>query len=816
MKINKLLNKILVFKSRSSAEIMITVAMVIAMIVVFTNISDSISKAITAKKASGMSYDTCFDNLNENEARQIYEAMSQVDRLQYRYIRTEGREFVLSENDNFALSLIGFEGDVLDIYEYKLVEGRLPQEDDEIIVSDQFASQLSGILNIGSKLKITENSFGELGETSEFKVVGLFKGAPADGMSLEAFCTIGGIKKIYENEELLFFDAVYSDSKNSNEFFEALDEESIYAAQTGVDLYGRVRTNDDKMNLYEEVASSKGIALVFEILAMLIAVSSLFMIYNIVTSTFFEKVKMFGLLRSLGLSQKRITIHYFKGMYMIALAGSVIGVFLGLFLNNTVGHYLIKWMIKGFDSEIIEGLIFKNSPVAYLEAIFVTFAVLTLACVVIWLRVRKISIAESFDYTNNVVTIKGRNAKSYKNKYKFLGNRNIQRNKKICGCLLVNFFFVTLILVFAVVTFANLNINELQTMKKALFCDYQFILDSYMTESIDEAQMTTIKDSFKEENVSGGYEDIFSFSVLNDEELTQLIQDILKRENLDDPSELSEEHIDEINSKNDVVIYAADDSILEELAKDNGLKYDKSKPCVWMENSDRNEVTIYKNNKEVEIPVDGSITNNYLKTYQYISECQLLMNWQAYEKYIEGERKYTTIFVNSSDSPALIQEKIELLNEQMNLNMLYLSSHDESKSVINEAINYVFIATYLVTCLFVMSIISTCCIMRVSVKQRKREYSIYFALGMTRKEVINVLAYEARKICAWAIALATPFGLMGAGYILLASDSKMKISNTLLGMIMVFVVIYGSTYVITKIVGKKLIMNNIVVGMNND
>lgn len=266
-----------------------------------------------------------------------------------------------------------------------------------------------------------------------------------------------------------------------------------------------------------------------------------------------------------------------------------------------------------------------------------------------------------------------------------------------------------------------------------------------------------------------------------------------------------------LNEYSSVGMYIADNSIIEELIKDSGMKgMDVSGPLVFTEEDGIDVVTIFdRTNKKYELKTNGVISNNYLKDYGFVGKYNLILNWPAAMQYLGMQKEYTGMLISSDLTETEMQAVLNKVSEEINMQIYFWVSNNGVNEVVNQGLMIMYIALYIVFCLFTVAIVNVVCIMRVAVKQRKREYGMFMALGMTIKETISLISYETRALCIRAMIIALPLGGLIAFLLLESMEKEVSLLNLSIGVFVTILSTYGVIYVVTYWIGKKLMKKNI-------
>jgi putative ABC transport system permease protein len=202
------------------------------------------------------------------------------------------------------------------IFRIKMIEGRLPQNDKEIIVSKKFYAILKD-KKIGGILKgELTNKQGAVSQ-SQYTIVGSF-----------------------ESEQVLdtaisYFDVNNSSDSNNYVYFANLKQSKgkVETAQKIADA-NNVKFDTNKRLLYllgegPDKEKNNDLEKVFGLIAGFVAICTVVVIYNAFNISVMERIKHFGILRSIGATKSQIRILVFKEAAIMSIIAVPIGIIAG-------------------------------------------------------------------------------------------------------------------------------------------------------------------------------------------------------------------------------------------------------------------------------------------------------------------------------------------------------------------------------------------------------------------------------------------------------------------------------------------------------
>ncbi|NEU04865.1 ABC transporter permease [Clostridium senegalense] len=274
------------------------------------------------------------DGINEVESRLVFEASE-------------------NNNENIKLSLYGVDNDS-SINKPYIIEGRLPENNEEMMISSEFAKKQG--LNLGD-----EYSIKILGTKNEikFKISALIKNPermhnispimPSPDYSKYGFAYINKeaisnvLKEGKYNQIVITLDSDADNEKIKNDIIENFDSKIINI----VSLEDNVNTNNLQEFINGIKPITKGLPLIFFVIAALLMVSTM--------SRLIENSRLaIGTLKALGYTDLKILLYYFMYAFIVVVFGFMIGgvlskiiitkpLFKILFGLNDLPYYIITY-----------------------------------------------------------------------------------------------------------------------------------------------------------------------------------------------------------------------------------------------------------------------------------------------------------------------------------------------------------------------------------------------------------------------------------------------------------------------------------------
>ena len=407
----------------------------------------------------------------------------------------------------------GFTKSSLENLSIKLVEGRLPEKENEILIPTHLKTNGRVTLNVGDTItldvgKRVDNDGYELNQsnplnvndediinekivnttTTNYKVVGIterpatnIEGYTAPGytfityfnednvnnyVDIYAKYNKDGIKRAYEvtanvigvDEEL--FKKYYNGELLSNEEF------NLYTNQIVKAKYD-ININDYLIDLQTNPIKNSGIGglgIVVFIVIIIIIVTSVFCIKNSFDISITEKIKQYGMLRSVGATKKQIKRNVFYEASILGLIGIPLGILCGI-LASYILIIVSNYYLGDFMASDIK-LIFSFSNLAILIAILLGIVTIYASAYKSARKAARISPIESIRNSGTII-INSKKVKSPKiiNKLFGIGGelsyKNLKRNKKKYRTTIIS-IIVSVITFISLSSFMNLAFDTIE------------------------------------------------------------------------------------------------------------------------------------------------------------------------------------------------------------------------------------------------------------------------------------------------------------------------------------------------------------------
>ena len=860
--LNKLtINNLKLNKKRTIVTIIgivLSVALITAVSSMYSSGVESLIKYETAQKGNFhvAFYNVPIEDLDVFKNNREIETLNLTKNIGYAKIDTK------NEYKPYAF-VKAFTKNSLENLSIRLVDGRLPENTNEIVIPTHLKTNGRLSLNIGDSITLDigkrislvdnielkqNNPFQYSDEEKEiiaedivsttsktYKIVGIIErpatniesySAPgytfitymddndlSDNVDIYARYTKDGIKNAYRltanilgvNEKL--FEKISKGTASSEEMEEYRNE---------LELSGKIKydlsINDYLIGLETNpIASSQivGLGTVLCIVIAIIIFTSVFCIKNSFDISITEKIKQYGMLRSIGATKKQIKKNVFYEATVLGIIGIPLGIIFG-FLASFILVLISNYYFGKITGGAIE-LKFHFSLLAGLVSIILGIVTIYFSAFRSAKRASKVSPIDSIRNSANI-KLNAKKLKSPKIIRKIFGvggeisYKNIKRNKKKYRTTVIS--LVTSVFVFiGLSAFMNMTFGEAKEELDYLEYNLALTTSSVTNENLNHFVNTTTFDNINESSIIRSTDFIFQNVKYSKEYL--------------DFTHIKED--DDILQEENMRVYAMGKQEYQKYIKKLGLDYEniKDKAILYdyhedlsiydeeVKNIKRKSVRVldYKVNDKI----SGKLENDKNYTFEIgaISEEQpfglqnvdgkmLFISDELFDEIADTTR--LQIFYKSNNASKL-QDDIDnyLTNEIYNLN-----NSEENVKMMENLLTLVGIFLYgfiiVVSLIGVTNIFNT---ITTNMELRRQEFAMLKSVGMTKKEFNKMIRLESIFIGCKSLIIGIPIGVI-ISYLIYKAFNEVSynfpISSILISIITVFIlIILIMKYMVNKI-----------------
>lgn len=647
---------------------------------------------------------------------------------------------------------------------YELKEGKLPTKENEIAVDSWYIDQKKMKNPIGQTIKLNYMKPKANGSTlytgkKDFKIVGILKSdslLKEQGMSIGAISEECAIKNIPVKDKYDQVMLTFKKEKNiPNQVEKLVKEENL---------------NKDYMNLNNKLivamSDSMSLKIPYIIINMVLAFTTILLIYNIFYILVSNRTKDFGILRALGF----IPIDVSKIMILEIFIYSIISIPIGLLLGEVISNLFRDYVIG-----VIYNIDYANSIKSpnYMST-YIISALLSIFTVIISVY-KPLRLCSKIDpmicIRRNDEKIKI-NQKSiiskFMNKfYKDYGNiasKNIQRNKKRTNVAITSMVII-FFLMFTVYTKSTSNFLNDGGLR-------WWIPGEYLLHNIDINTVTKNEKSYDKttlkyiQNIEGikevnAYRDKYFTIQTDDKHMNKTSEYWKTNKHIEQNSEVK--NGEKIYNNSTEFLGIEDIKILEGVlidGKENLKKLDKE-PYIYigkiaseglnLKKGDKVNINFnitdsktgdYKETKSKKFIIGGIIKNLPLTAQSGTSLSGVMSVNQMNEFTGISTYERFDIWTNKLSNQKNIESELNKIIENSGKGILipYKSEAAEIEKSDNQK---AMIMTLVVGVIVLLSLFNCCNTIVTSINSRSREFALFRGIGISKDEVKKIVVLES-------------------------------------------------------------------------
>ena len=743
--------------------------------------------------------------------------------------------------------VMGFDKGALENLSIRLTSGRLPQNEDEIIIPTHLKT--NGRMDIENNKEITL----EVGE----RVSGTYKLNQYDGYDADNEKIINTKQKTYKivgvyersatNIEpyiapgytfITYIDdgnftgnvnvyAKYNKVGSKNHIKVTADIIGVNADVLNKYYYGSFDNEEELINVREELDKARygtdfngylialetdpirnsgigNLGYVVIVVCIIIVFTSVFCIKNSFDISITEKIKQYGMLRSIGATKKQIKSNVFYEATILGLIGIPLGLLLGF-----IASYILIIICNILLNDLLTGginMVLSYSVISYIVAIILGIITIYLSALKSARKASKISPIDSIRNSANL-KLKSKKLKTPKLINKIFGvggeisYKNIKRNKKSYRTTIVSLTISVLVFI-ALTYFMNAFMSEIKQEVNATEYNINYYIKNNEEKNIINKINQTVKlDNIKNYSIIRTTNGTFNNPKYN-----------IEQENINDNiyivsigEEAYKKYLKSLNLNYDDV---KDKGILVD-----EIKYSVNKNDKIVNKQDR----LYKYNKgdivSMNLYIESNETNINLSVgaisdvrpfglQKNTEEVYFVVSDEYYDK-INGGSQYYNVYFDSTNASKLQDDIDKILKDER----YSVDNKEENVRIMRNLILLIGIFLYgFITVIILISVTNIFNTITTSMELRKPEFAMLKSVGMTTKEFNRMIRLESIFVCIKSLIFGIPIGLAISYviYLLLSQNEDLKFEVPFNGIIIssIFVLLLISIlmkYSISKI-----------------
>lgn len=717
-------------------------------------------------------------------------------------------------SDDEFIYLYGYEKEALNKMNARLIEGRMPETEEEIVLSRTFFDGKENEPKIGDKVTFTlgkrmsdgyemisepkdENETFLVSETKTYTVCGKME-RPVFETSRDNYTS--GITKISRSqikpEEKVDIGLMHKDVKKTYETTERIAE-TLGLYKEGYDTSLKIYDVDYNSYVlaYQGASDDLGFnAMLYSVCGILIVVimiGSILVIYNSFAISISERKKQFGMLASIGATKKQIKKSVLYEGVVVGSIGIPLGI-LGGIGGIAVTLKIVDELLQPMFSEVGWHLTLCVSWTSIIIAMILIALTIYLSVMVPARRASKISPIEAIRQTTDI-KVKAKKLKTRKWIYKVFGisgelaMKNLKRSKKRYRTTVIS-LVISIVLFLATSGFVGYMFDGFDTVYATADYDYAILLNK-MERQKQEEIFQKLRTG-KVEKLTAGKQEIMRLEIPSSK-LNETIKQAFNEEN-------EKYGMEKIGEKYDLTakIYVLDEKTYQDYLKKLGLKELKEEEYILVNYVNlltsyqlESEVLTYQEQEEIVSPIyeydydektqeviEKQTGTRRLKIARVTKEipfgiaentlpgsAMFITSYSNFEK-IEKENDDNSgmeVMIKTSDVQE-VEENLTLLQEEYpnvglenGYNVKEQMQQMKNLKLIIEIFLYGFI--FLISAIGVSNVFNT---ISTNIALRRREFANLKSIGMTNKQFKKMLDLECIFYGSKALLYGLPLGIL--------------------------------------------------------
>lgn len=707
--------------------------------------------------------------------------------------------------------------------EFKLIKGRFPKNDNEIIISEHLNKNGKANLkiddeitvNVGDRVTLEDdyvlndsNPFDKGNEiiknpnTKKYRVVGIIKRPDVsfEPTSAPAYTTI----TTSTNEDNFSVFISLKNPRDKNSFVELLGARNYdEVVNMGINNPRYDYTLNNELLRWEALKFSDStfsmLLSIAEVVIFIIIFTSIFCIRNSFAISTTEKMRMYGMLSSVGATKKQIKKSVLTEGFILGLIAIPIGIICGI-IAVFVLLKIVNLFLGDFLFNNIDGMVFKVSFIAIIISIILGFVTIYFSAISSAKKASKVSPIDNLRNTNDIKisSKKLKTPKLIKNVFKtggVLAYKNLKRSKKKYRTTVVS-LTVSIFVFISMFTFINEGFKQSGNYYQNY--DYNYRITFNNNSSMDEINEIRNLDS-----VNASYLVYYvKPSILIDD-----ISKINPKEPLECEYDKNDKCIKKYARLNIILL---DDSTFKSYVKKVKGNYDylKDKGILtdmyrFYDNKSKKEyedrIYTYKsgdtiNSKllnEDNISIDVGMVSNIMPygfENVYSNGGYIVLN----NKYFNNIDYYgSDLMIDSSDTEQLTNNILNIDSELNYYDMDEEAKAEKSIVIVISIFLYGFIGV--ITLIGVTNIFNT---ITSNMELRQKEFAMLKSVGMTKKEFNHMINLETLFYSSKSLIYGSILGIIGSYFVHRAFAGKidtqfvLPYKAILICILFVFIVVY--------------------------
>lgn len=773
--IGKLAKKSIRASKMRNAFIVVTIVLSVSLLMAMSLFTTALTTA--NKRSMEKVQHVIYYNLNETQL----DHLKKDDRISY---MTLGKRGQAVEIDNYTLAPSYVDGSSTDIQTLNLLEGRLPEAQNEVLVTKEYLKQVGKTPEPGAAFSVTFLD----GSTETFTASGLIEGPP----STKQYSLI--FSKAYAENGLQLKNVPYE------AYVRLVGAEQMGKEECQNQMYtiggdaGIIRENMNSNNRFLDslTINFQEVTLIVSV-GLVVLIASILVIYGVFYISVVGHIRTYGQMRTIGMTRKQVRkLVNREGLFLFCIGAPI-----GLIIGTIIGYFVKP-----------DGFSFVNTVIVAILVAFVNLITVMISIRKPALMAASISPIEASKYS----AYKNRKQKkTKKEKRKItpirLALMNSVRNRKKVIITVLS-LGVGGILFMAAATFVN-SFDQEMFSRQGDFKDSEYII-SYSSNALDlsEYSLTELqKNAPLNETLKNKVLSIDGVDGIRSNKSTSVIydypkQDVIHKE--DQMTPFTKEEANELEkyleqgtfdydalSKGDSILINGND-VAQEIY---GWRFEVG-----------DTLTFYFYNGDTVVPKEVKIAGMISKEYPKPISGWFMMSEEAAQAIIPFSLDKDIVISTGPSMESSVGESLQsLVDASPNLKLTSLQTQRENDAIVVGSLS----ATAMGLALFIIafSLINLVNTLITNILSKKQELAMLESIGMSRKQVHKMVLYEGILLSIGNLLITLTLGTT-AGYLVCVAFEKLGVHYMIYQFPTLYVLIYAAVLLLVPYIISKIALRN--------
>lgn len=723
-------------------------------------------------------YDVKIKDIDTKQMEEIYKDIFPAD---CKKLMNQWCGAIYTEN-GIPIYLLAMEGDWENFHKTELAEGRFPEKEYEICVEERFVKEydvkIADVLNY--------ELYDDAGKSYKvnFEVTGIIKDLPVASSEKYIFTNYKTSVDLARNHNFM------ADNSNNSLLVEfdkyTINEERINTLNDkllekyGIGFLGKnCFENEEKWEIYLEKDGFLSFGSAFYGICAVVFLCMTMFVYNAISINMTEKIRQYGMLRCIGISNKKMIVMMLIEQISYALVGTFVGLIGGKLLNTVVADKLVEGFGVVLDSKL------KESVWTYLITVVVVLIAVLTAFGAMLVKMCKQKPIEMLRHMEDIKDVSVK--KKSTNVILDMAGRNINRNPSKSRIMVSTIFVATLLMVLIGNAITSINFNLNKTLSAIAQVEVAFVFGAQEKPFVDKETIERIEKNDVVEEIYWQKKDN-NFDILVDGQES-----------------------DELSS---IIVYS--DNLMKKFLQFNNVKnVDLSDDiAIVLKNNEMDNISEVKLQAEEEYTITihacVPITQSALLGEQIGYSPCVIMNETLATKILGEITGYTNIFLDMKEGADVSKIKEMTGTDEY----IYVDLSNVQADAQNQLMAMIIMALYMLLSVIILNLFVISNTIKSNISLRQKEIGMLRSIGAEKGWIEKVISDEIMILTVRGLLAGVVVSIPISLYIYLVINESMGIGYG--GFLVGIPIIIFGVYFISKMIIKSCLKGEITEMIRNE